>query len=274
MDIKRSVGNFVGTRTIISSFANPLGSDVSTTAAIVASSFLLVAKHGAKASSSKSGAADLLQAIAPKAAKIENIHPGTISKVFEKGNFAFLFASTFHPGMKHVAGVRKDLGIKTIFNILGPLANPAHQLVGAGMYGVANRGIGRMYAEALKLMGSKNAMVVCGAEDLDEISVAGVTFCWRLKERQVREDENAPPQMSVDIVEFQLEPKDFGLPRHELNQVMPGGTPQENAHMLMKLLTPNELPEDDPLLHFILINVAALFGQSRLPPFPLFPCRN
>ena len=177
-----------------------------------------------------------------------------------------------------MAVLRRELGTKSVYNLLGPLANPAHQLVRAGVYGVAKRGLGRMYAEALRGSGSKNSLVVCGAEDLDEISIAGRTYCWRVKARPdpdsgdstgVLEDSDsraksdAPPRKLVDIEEFQLEPQDFGLPSHELSEVMPGGTPQENARTLVKLLR-NELPPEHPVLHFVLINTAALFVISGI----------
>ena len=255
--------------------------NVSTTASIIASSLLLVCKHGAKSSSSKSGAADLLQAL-PGAPKIEKVTAQNLAQVFEISNYAFAFASVFHPGMAKVALLRRELGIelgiKTVFNILGPLANPAHQLVQAGVYGVANRGLGRMYAEALIGNGCGNGLVVCGAENLDEISIAGRTYCWRVKARpspvsgnptdDVADSESyamsdAPAGTLVDIEEFQLEPQDFGLPSHELSEVMPGGTPQENARTLMKLLN-NELPPEHPVLHFVLINTAALFVISGI----------
>ena len=252
--------------------------NVSTTASIIASSLLLISKHGAKASSSKSGAADMLQAIAPKAPKIEAMIAEAVPQVYEKGNYAFLFASTFHPGMRHVAHVRKELGFRTMFNILGPLANPVDSVIEARVCGVARRSLGPVYAEALRMSGAKKALVVCGAEELDEISCAGKTFCWRLKERLNPEfrgpknqededyttsDEEAPPRSLIEVEEFELETSDFGLPAHSLDQVLPGREPSENAEVLIKMLK-NELPSDDPTLHFVLINAAALFVVSGI----------
>ena len=251
--------------------------NVSTTASVIASSLLLVCKHGSRSASSRSGAADMLQAIQPKAPLIEAIKAENLPKVFESGNYAFLFAPVFHPGLKHLVPLRKDLGFRTIFNILGPLANPADQLIEARVCGVARTDLGRMYAEALKMNGATKALVVCGAENLDEISCAGRTFCWRLKETQNPDyrggkdredeegtsDEEAPPRMLVEIEEFQLEPEHFGFDPHPLSQVLPGRLPQENAKTLIKLLK-NELPPDDPVLHFVLINTAALLVISGL----------
>ncbi|KAI4151068.1 MAG: hypothetical protein LQ340_003709 [Diploschistes diacapsis] len=252
--------------------------NVSTTASIIASSLLLVCKHGAKSASSKSGAADMLQAIEPEAPIIEAVTAKNLPRAFENGNYAFMFSPIFHPGMRHVAPIRKDLGFRTIFNILGPLANPADHVIEARVCGVAHKGLGRMYVEALKMNGAKKSLVVCGAENLDEISCAGKTFCWRLKERENPEfrgpmsqededyttsDDDAPPRTLVEIEEFQLEPEDFGLPAHPLSEVLPGQMSSENARILMKLLK-NELPPDDPVLHFVLINTAALLVVSGL----------
>ena len=252
--------------------------NVSTTASIIAASSLLVSKHGAKASSSKSGSADLLQAIQPRRPVIEALTAERLPRIFEEGSYAFLFASTFHPGMKHVAPIRKELGFRTIFNILGPLANPMYSLIEASVIGVARQELGPVFAKALVMNGAKKAMVVCGAEDLDEISCAGKTNCWRLvqapnpdfrgpkteqDENYTTSDEEAPPRNLTRVEEFQLEPADFGLPSHPLSEVLPGKGPEDNAAVLMKMLN-NELPEDDPTLHFVLMNAAALFVMSGI----------
>ena len=247
--------------------------NVSTTSSILASSLLLLSKHGNRASSSKSGSSDLLQSIRPKAPVIEATTSSTLIQVYEKTNYAFLFAPRFHPGMRHVAPIRKDLGFRTIFNILGPLANPVEAAIEARVVGVARRDLGSVFAEALRLSGAKKAMVVCGAEELDEISCAGKTYCWRLVERPnpdfrgpkneededyTTSDEEAPPRTIIETEKFELHPSDFGLPAHPLSDVSPGKSPDENANLLMKLLR-NELSQDDAVLHFVLINTAALF---------------
>jgi len=252
--------------------------NISTTASIIASSRLLLSKHGNRASSSTSGSADLLQSIEPKGPIIEAVTAQTLHKVYGETNYAFLFAPKFHPGMRHVAPIRKDLGFRTIFNILGPLANPVEGMIEARIVGVANRTLGPIFAEALKLSGAKKAMVVCGAEELDEISCAGPTYCWQLVERPNPEfrgprneedeeyttsDEEAPPRTLTKIEEFQLHPSDFGFPVHPLSEVSGGKMPKENAEILVKLLK-NELPEDDPVIHFVLINAAALFVMAGI----------
>ncbi|KAL8859396.1 MAG: hypothetical protein Q9178_004074 [Gyalolechia marmorata] len=247
--------------------------NVSTTASVLASSLLLLSKHGNRASSSTSGSADLLQAIKPKAPVMGAVNAGVLPSLYEKTNYAFLFAPTFHPGMRHVAAIRKELGIRTIFNLLGPLANPIEGNIEARIVGVFHQELGPTFAEALRLSGARKGLVVCGEEQLDEISCAGKTKCWRLFERpnpafrgpRDEEDENfttsdeeAEPRTVVDIHEFTLEPSDFGLQSHALSKVSPGKMPEENAATLMRLLR-DELPRDHPVLEFVLLNTAALF---------------
>lgn len=252
--------------------------NVSTTSSVLASSLLLVSKHGNHASSSMSGSADLMKAIKPRAPDIEAISAQTLDSVYQKSNYAFLLASKFHPGMRHAASVRKELGFRTIFNLLGPLANPIGEMIEARIIGVAERALGPVFAEALRVNGAKKAMVVCGAEDLDEISCAAKTYCWRLVEHanpefsgsKEEEDENyttsdeeAGPRTLVTIESFELEPSDFGLSSHPLSEVLPGKLPEENAETMMKILR-NQLPEGAPVMDFVLINTAALFVISGL----------
>lgn len=152
--------------------------------------------------------------------------------------------------MKYVAPIRKELGWRTIFNLLGPLANPVEGCIEARLLGVARRDLGPVFAEALKMNGATKAMIVCGEEDLDEISCAGKTYCWRLATK--------PGSTEAEIDSFTLSAEDFGLPPHALADVSPGKEPHENASILMRLLR-NEMPRDDPILHFVLMNTAALF---------------
>ncbi|KAI9825564.1 MAG: anthranilate phosphoribosyltransferase [Phylliscum demangeonii] len=249
--------------------------NISTTASILASSLLLVAKHGNRASTSKSGSADILCAMRPAAPVLEHVTPGSMPEVYRRTNYAFLFAPVFHPGMRHVAAVRRELGWRTIFNLLGPLANPVEAAIEARVVGVARADLGPVFAEALRLSGARKAMVVCGEEELDEISCAGPTRCWRLYETANPDyrpssttdndyddadtsDEDAPPRTIVQIEHFVLSPADFGLPAHPLATVSPGLFPQQNAEILRQLLQ-NERPADDPILHFAIMNAAALF---------------
>ena len=247
--------------------------NISTTASIITSSLLLVAKHGNRASSSTSGSADLLASIQPNPPNIEAITPATLPTLYTTSNYAFLFAPKFHPGMRHVATIRKSLGIPTIFNILGPLANCTEPLIEARVLGVPNKELGAVFAEVLRLGRVKKALVVCGAEGLDEISCAGYTHCWRLvggentsfddhqmEERKAdTESEGRSSSSIVTKVEyFDIAPEDFGLRRHALSEVSPGKTPQENAKILRRLLA-REMDETEPLMDFVLMNAAALF---------------
>ncbi|KAI8623654.1 anthranilate phosphoribosyltransferase [Xylariaceae sp. FL1651] len=229
--------------------------NISTTSSILASSLLLLAKHGNRASTSKSGSADLLMSMQPKPAQLARITPDTISSVYGSTNYAFLFAPVFHPGMKHVAPIRKELGWRTIFNLLGPLSNPLDAAIEARMLGVARDDLGPVFAEALRLAGAKKGLVVCGKEQLDEISCAGPTLCWQLVERGNGD--------AVEVEHFVLDPRDFGLSVHPLSTVSPGKEPHENAEILRKILQ-GELPDDDPILEFVLMNTAALFVVSGI----------
>lgn len=247
--------------------------NVSTTASILASSLLLLSKHGNRASSSTSGSADLLQAIQPRAPVIDAVTAKALPSVYSESNYAFLFAPVFHPGMKHVAPIRRELRFGTIFNLLGPLANPIEGNIEARIVGVAETKLGPIFAEALRLTGAKKGLVVCGEEQLDEISCAGRTDCWRLVERPnpsfrgprdeedeefTTSDEEAEPRTLVDIERFTVQPSDFGLKSHQLPEVSPGKKPGENAALLMRMLR-DELPREDPVLEFVLLNTAALF---------------
>ncbi|KAI0145587.1 anthranilate phosphoribosyltransferase [Xylariaceae sp. FL1272] len=227
--------------------------NISTTSSILASSLLLLAKHGNRASTSKSGSADLLMSMQPKPAQLARITPDTISTVYEHTSYAFLFAPIFHPGMRFVAPIRKELGWRTIFNLLGPLSNPLDKAIEARMLGVARDDLGHVFAEALRLAGAKKGLVVCGKEQLDEISCAGATLCWQLV------DNNGV----VGVEHFELEPKDFGLTAHPLSTVSPGKEPHENAEILRKILQ-DELPDNDPILEFVLMNTAALLVVSGI----------
>jgi anthranilate phosphoribosyltransferase len=252
--------------------------NISTTSSILASSLLLIAKHGNRASTSKSGSADLLNNTNPSPI-LENIDPSTLSTIFSTSNYAFLFAPIFHPGMRYVGPIRKELGWRTIFNLLGPLSNPvdstaastssstAAPLLEARVIGVARRDLGPAFSHALVLSGVRKAMVVCGDEELDELSCAGPTHCWRLTappsadggSESSTSDEDAIPAAVVEY--FMLSPADFGLPAHSLSAVGPGKEPAENAATFMRILR-GEVPADDPILHFVLINTAALFVIS------------
>ncbi|PNS19869.1 Protein csx2 [Sphaceloma murrayae] len=247
--------------------------NVSTTASILASPLLLLTKHGNNASTSRSGSADLLLSSSPAPA-IEAANPTTLSTLLSRTNYTFLYAREWHPGMKHAANVRRELPFRTIFNLLGPLANPVHSsgLIEARILGVAKRDMGAVFADALRLSGARKAMVVCGEEDLDEISCAGATRCWLLRARTGSGSDHAyittSPTRSygsedVEIVPFSVRPEDFGLSPQPLSLVAGGKSPKENAAILAKLLE-GKLAEDDPVLTFVLMNTAALLAVSGI----------
>lgn len=197
----------------------------------------------------------------PQAPQIDRIRPDTITELYSNTNYGFLFAPVFHPGMRHVAPIRKQLPWRTIFNLVGPLANPTDlrrdddTLLEARVIGVARKDIGPVFAQALRLGGARKAMVVCGDEELDEVSCAGDTLCWRIR----------PADDGTETVteHFRLHPRDFGLPSHPLSEVSPGKEPHENAGILRRILD-GQVPDDDPILHFVLINAAALFVVSGI----------
>jgi len=217
--------------------------------------------------------------ISPKAPNLQAVTAETLAQVYAETNYAFLFAPNFHPGMKYAAAVRRGLGLRTIFNLLGPLANPVDWALEARLVGVAYQELGPVFVEALRLSGAKKALVVCGQEDLDEISCAGKTNCWMLREvrnpafkqssgrsedgDESTSDDDAPSEFTCALEIFQLEAADFGLPSHPLSEVGGGKLPKENAAKLLSILR-NELKPDDPILHFVLMNVAALLVISGI----------
>ncbi|EEP80509.1 anthranilate phosphoribosyltransferase [Uncinocarpus reesii 1704] len=251
--------------------------NISTTSSIIASPFLMIAKHGNRAQTSFSGSADVLNSIAPRPPNISAVNASNLVQVLEETNYAFLFAPNFHPGMMYANPVRRGLGLRTIFNLMGPLANPVEWALEARVVGVAYQSLGPVFADALRLSGAKKAMIICGEEDLDEISCAGKTNCWRLSEYpnpaykesgraetdqdEETSDDEAPPKTLVKLDMFQIQPSDFGLPSHPLSDVGGGRPPRENAQMLMSILR-NELPRDNPILDFVIMNVAALLVIS------------
>lgn len=167
--------------------------------------------------------------------------------------FQFLLAATYHPALAALAPVRKQLPFRTLFNLLGPLANPArptHMVLG-----VAKRDMGPLFARALAGT-TRRSLVVCGAEGLDELSCAGESHVWTV--------DGATGQ----VTESTLAPEDFGLARHPLDDVR-GHSPAENAEVLRALLQPNyaskdrEVPLDlAPVRDFVCLNAAALLVVS------------
>lgn len=193
--------------------------------------------------------------MSPRPPVITAVTPRTVSAVYAATNYAFLFAPVFHTGMRYVAPIRRQLPWRTIFNNVGPLSNPVEDVLEARVIGVARKELGPAFAEALRIAGARKALVICGEEELDEVSCAGRTFCWL-----VTEDA---PGGDISVKEFTVEPEDFGLRRHPLSEVSPGKGPAENAEILRQILH-GEFAADHPLLEFVLMNTAALLVISGI----------
>lgn len=194
--------------------------NISTTSALViAAAGVHVAKHGNRAASSKCGAADVLEALGVKI----NIPPEKSATLLEKIGICFLFAQNYHIAMKYVAPVRKELGIRTIFNILGPLANPA----GANMevMGVYEEALVEPLARVLSKLGVKNAMVVYGQDQLDEISISAPTTVCEIKDGEFHS--------------YTVTPEEFGFQRSDKKELL-GGTPEVNAEITRAILSGKE----------------------------------
>ncbi|MCM8817770.1 MAG: anthranilate phosphoribosyltransferase [Candidatus Omnitrophica bacterium] len=209
--------------------------NISTAAAIVGSACgIKVAKHGNRAVSSKSGSADVLEKIGMN---IE-IMPEKAEKMLEEVNFTFLFAPLYHPAMKNVAPVRKELGFRTIFNILGPLCNPAGANV--QIIGVGNSALLEIVPDVLCSFSVKKAWVFYGEDGTDEISVTGKTCVIEISGEKKES--------------FYIEPEQFGLKRATLKEIE-GGTPEENGEILRQVISGKER---GPKRDAVLINTAAL----------------
>ena len=190
--------------------------NISTTAAILAAACgLKMAKHGNRSVSSMSGSADLLEAFGVNL----TMSPATASKCLAETNLCFLYAPAYHPGFRHAAPVRKAMGIRTLFNILGPLVNPASP--STMLLGVYTPELLQPIAQALQLTGVKRAFVVHGS-GLDEIALHGDTHVIEIKDEQ--------------LIERTISPQDFGLANYTLDDIK-GGTPQENADIIKAVLS-------------------------------------
>jgi len=214
--------------------------NVSTAAALVlAGCGVKVAKHGNRSVSSRCGSADVLERLGVRV----DAGPGVVERCLERAGIAFLFAQTFHPSMRNVAGVRRELGIRTAFNLLGPLTNPAgasRQLVG-----VPRPELTELVARALALLGAERAWVVHGADGLDEISTTGYT-----KVSECR---------TGGVNTFYVHPSDFGLRKASLERLVGGGA-DANAGIIRELLD----GRDGPVRDIVTLNVgAALFVAGR-----------
>lgn len=198
-------------------------------------------QHGAKASSSTSGSADLLLSLG---IPLLSLTPSVISTLLPSSPFCFLFAQLFHPSLAPLGPIRRALGHPTIFNVLGPLVNPAKPK--RCILGVHSAYLGQIFAEALKKRGCQRAWVVCGREGLDEISIEGETDVWQL-------DDGV-------VTHLTLSPSDFGLRSHPLRNVASYSS-AENAAIVMHMLGADATSSQEDELEAQLM--------ASLPPLPL-----
>jgi len=214
-----------------------------TTAFVVAGCGAVVAKHGNRSVSSKCGSADLLEALGVNL----NVDPEIVEEAVADIGIGFLFAPLYHSAMKYAATARKEIGLRSIFNMLGPLTNPA--AANCQLLGVYSPKLTEMFAEALKLLGAKRALVVHGHDGLDEISVCAPTRVSELKDGMIRTYDITPEQF-------------FGKSADPRDLV--GGTAEDNATITRKILT----GEKGPCRDVVLINSAgALMAAGMVDTF-------
>jgi anthranilate phosphoribosyltransferase len=207
--------------------------NISTASAFVAAAGgVTVAKHGNRSVSSKSGSADVLESLGVNI----SLEPDKVKECIEKLDIGFMFAQTFHKSMKHAAGPRKELGIRTIFNILGPLTNPAKAK--GQVLGVFNEKLTEPLAHVLLNLGVENAMVVYGMDGMDEISLSALTRVSELK--------------NGNVTTYDLNPEDYGMKMVNKSDII-GGDSKDNAKIIMDIFNGVKGPKRD----IVVLNAAA-----------------
>ncbi|MFH0845362.1 MAG: anthranilate phosphoribosyltransferase [Pseudomonadota bacterium] len=204
------------------------------TAFVAAGAGVRVAKHGNRAVSSKCGSADVLVNLGVNL----DINVSSVERCLREVGIGFLYAPLFHGAMKHAAGPRQEIGLRTIFNLLGPLTNPAGAT--AQVLGVYDPDLTEKMAQVLQRLGSREAFVVCGEGTFDEISICGPTKVTHLKEGGIRT--------------FTMRPEDYGLKKATPDSIR-GGNARENAGIICELLDGGKGPKRD----MVLLNAAAAF---------------
>lgn len=220
--------------------------NVSTTAAfVVAGAGVPVAKHGNRSVSSICGSADVLEALGVNL----SLSPERVGQAIREVGIGFLFAPVLHGAMKHAIGPRREIGIRTIFNLLGPLTNPAGANV--QVMGVYDQRLVEPLAQVLGKLGSKRALVVCGEGNLDEITITGPTMVAEYREGAVRT--------------YTITPETCGLPRATLAEIRGGATAAEAAALLREVLQGAQ----GPRLDMVLLNAgAALMAAGKAADLP------
>jgi anthranilate phosphoribosyltransferase len=217
--------------------------NVSTAAAfVIAGAGVAVAKHGNRAVTSKSGSADVLEKLGLNL----DLKPEEVQSVIERVGVGFMFAPAFHPAMKFAAEPRREIGIRTVFNLLGPLTNPA--CANAQLLGVYDKKLVSPLVFALKRLGCEEAMIVFGVDGLDEISTVGKTIITHLK--------------GEAVTKIEVGPSDFGVKKAKISDLQIS-KPEENAEIIYKILKGKA---DEPKTDFVLVNSAAgiiLGGKAK-----------
>jgi anthranilate phosphoribosyltransferase len=215
--------------------------NISTAAAFVAAGAgLKVAKHGNRAASGSCGSADVLEALGVKI----DLPPEGVERCINEVGLGFMFAPVFHPAMRYAAPVRREIGIRTVFNILGPLTNPAG--VQSQLLGVAHAGLGEKMAQVLKLLGIHHAIIVHGEDGLDELTLSGKTEAWEV--------------LNGVIHRWTLPVELTGLPETPIDKIK-GGTREENAATMRRVFR----GESGPIRDVVLLNSgAALVAGDRV----------
>lgn len=198
--------------------------NISTTASFIAAGAgARIAKHGNRAASSKTGSADLLEAMGFDL----ELAPGDVARMVDEAGFGFLFAPRFHPAMRHAVPVRRQLGVRTVFNFLGPMCNPASARLSIG---VSDARMAKLMIEVLAARGVDRAFVFYGEEGLDELSIAGPSRIFRL--------------IAGEVTEAEFTPEDFGVTRAPIESLA-GGGPAENVSITHAVLSGAPGPRTD-----------------------------
>src|SRR5437667_8187611 len=212
--------------------------NVSTAAGILAAAAgAAVAKHANRSATSRCGSADVLEALGGRI----DLGPEQVARCVQEVGFGFMFAPAFHPAMKHVGPTRREIGIRTVFNILGPLTNPAHTRY--QVLGVADASLLRKMGEALLHLGCQHALIIHGEDGIDECSISAPTRVCEVRSGQ-------------ELHEYTITPEDAGLNRVADRQPFQGGDPAYNASMLRSLLSEYKA---DPATDMVCLNTGAAF---------------